>query len=227
MKHATHFLRATSLSAALAVTLAASPVFAGNQTKAEAAIAEARGKIDAAEKVDVGHLAPELQAQARAELQAAQDQLSNHKKVDAISTANHAGALADQAIIVAHDRRIAVERERRLETQSAANAAQQSAADANLRAESAQSAAMAANNRAESAEHASAAANAQVEAMRTAPPAQPTTTTVAVTERSTVVTPKVVTRKVVVRKPVHHRAVRAKLATSHVKTTTVVTTTNP
>jgi hypothetical protein len=224
MKSATHLLRAASLSAMLAVTLASTPALAGNQTKAEAAIAEARGKIDAGDKVDVARQAPELQGQARAELRAAEEQLANHKKVDAIATAHHASELADQAIMTARDRRVAAERDRRLDTQDAANAAQQAATSANVRADSAQSAAITANNRADSAEHASAAANAQVDAMRNAPPAQPTTTTVAVTERSTVVAPKVMTRKVV---PVRHRAVRAKVGTSHVKTTTVVTTTHP
>ena len=183
----------------------------------------------------VGAEAPELQAQARAAIGSAEDLLARGKKREAIATAHHAGELADQAIVSADNRKTAAERTRRLDTQDAAIAAQQSAANANMRADSAQqSAANAnvradnaqaetniANRRADSAIQASADANAQAEALRNAPHpvAVPSTTTVAVTEHRTVMTPVA---------PSHHyrhRIVRKHARPTHVNTTTTVVTT--
>ena len=224
MKRLTHFTRKASLAALLAATVLPGVAYAGDQTNAEAAIAEAKGKIDAGEKVGVSDQAPELQAQAREELMSAEAKLSHHHKREAIATAHHASELADQALVAANDRKALAERARRDDIRDSAAVAQQSAVNANIRADSAQQAMTMANMRADSAERDSASANAQADALRNAPPpaATQTTTTLAVTQHDTVTTKAAPIRH-------HHRRVAHKRArTAHVRTTTtVVTTTHP
>ena len=138
MSNSNSLARKVSLAALLVASAIPTSVYAGDHTNAVAAIAEAKGKIDAGDKVGVGTEAPELQAQARAAIGSAEDLLARGKKREAIATAHHAGELADQAIVSADNRKTAAERTRRLDTQDAAIAAQQSAANANMRADSAQ-----------------------------------------------------------------------------------------
>jgi hypothetical protein len=227
------------MAALIAASLFAVPAYAGEQTRAEAAIAEASGKIDAGDKAGVGDQAPDLQRQARQALMMAQDLLAHHQKVEALTAATHASALADQALVVATKRQAEAsqarrdsDREAEAKARQSAEAAKQSAEMANMRANSAEQATSEANARAAAAEQASAAANAQAAALRNAPPVvvpAPTTTTVALTEHDTADTSPA---------PVHHmthhvvhhprRVAHAKTThatTTHAKTTTAVVTT--
>jgi hypothetical protein len=204
--------------------LSSTAVYAGEQTRAEAAIAEASGKIEAGDKAGVGTQAPELQKQAHEALMTAQDLLSHHKKSEALSAAQHAGELADQAMVVANRHKSEADSHRRDDQRDAEARAHESAAVADTRANSAEAATAAANTRAAVAEQASATANAQADAMRNAPPviAPPTTTTVTMTAHDdTVATPVApVHRK-------HHRIIHRHGRAAHVKsTTTTVTTTH-
>lgn len=224
-----------SLAALLVAAMLPVAAHAGEQTRAEAAIAAAQGKIDAGDKIGVAQQAPELQGQARQALLSAQDLLSHHQKRDAIAAAQHAGELADQALVSANSRKAQADRDRRSDLKDVAVSAQTSAAEANARASSAeaatatadnradaaQQATMSANNRAAMAEQSSATANAQADALRN-PPA-PTETTVAVTEHET---------RTATSAPMHHRVHHVvRRHTTHPvlakSTTTVVTTSHP
>lgn len=215
---------ALGMAALLAATvMVPTSALAGEQTRAEAAIAEASGKISAGDKVGASEQAPDLQRQARAALMAAQDMLTNHHKSEAIAEAHRASGLADQAIVTANERKSASDRARRTDMRDSEERAKQSAVVANSRANSAEAETTAANVRADNAEHSSAEANAQAEAMRNAPPvvAAPTTTTTAITERDEVVPARKPMRRA------HHRIVHHHGRAAHVKTTTVETTTHP
>ena len=212
------------LVALLAATMLPSPAFAGNQTQAEAAIAEAQGKIDAGDKVGAGQQVPELQQQARAALMNAQDLLSHHRKVDAITQAHRASELADQAIVQANGLKASAERDRRDALRDATASAQQSAANANIRAATAEQATSNANMRANSAEQSSAAANAQTEALRNATPqpvVTPSRTTVVVTDHEPAGAPTPHRHRI------YHHPIRHHARPTHAKTTTTVTTTSP
>ena len=229
-----HFTPRLGLAALLAATMLSSAAYAGEQNRAELAISEAKGKIDAGDKVGVGEQAPELQGQARETLRSAEDQLAHHHKPEAIAAAHHASELADQALVSANTRKAEAERARRDDIRDTAVAAQQSAANANVRADNAQQATdnannradsavratMDANNRANSAEASSAAANAQADALRNAPP--PATTTV-VTQHETENSPMAA--------PTHHKKHRVLHKRAHTMptktTTTELTTTHP
>ncbi len=217
-----HSTSTVALAALLASTMLPIAAYAGEETRAQAAIAEAKGKIDAGDKVGAGDQAPQLQDQARAALATAQDLLSHHKKTDAIVAAHHASDLADQAIMAANSRKASAERDRRDDLRDTASNAQATAASANLRADSAEQATAAANSRANSAEQSSAVANAQADALRNAPPpvASPSVTTVAVTEHDAAWTAPAASHHK------RHRVVRHHGQPGHVKTTTTVVTTN-
>lgn len=91
---------------ATALMFAGSPVFAqGKADRARAAIAEAHGKIDAANKVGVAGDAPRLQAEAQAALRTAEEELARGKKDEAIADALHASELADTALGAAQQAR--------------------------------------------------------------------------------------------------------------------------
>ena len=209
-----------ALAAALAAAMAPTAVYAGEQTKAEAAIAEARGKIDAGDKDHT--IFALVDGTTAVALASAQDLLSHHHKGEAIVAAHHASDLADQAIVSANNHKTEAEHARRDELRNSAADAQQSAADANNRADNAQRATTMANVRADSAERSSAAANAQADALRNAPPpvAPPSTTTVAVTQHE--VEPVAPTHQI------RHRVIHKRHHRAPVKsTTTTITTTHP
>jgi hypothetical protein len=226
--------RALTLATMLALSAIPVAAYAGKHEQAVEAIAQARGKIEAGDKVGTSAQAPELQAQARAALSSAEMLLSKGKKADAIMAAQHAGDLADQAIVSADTRKASAERDRRLDAQSMAINAQQSAAVANNRADTAQQAVVnangradaaqmattMANSRADSAQMATTAANAQADALRNAPKPMPTTTTVAIVEKTSVPTPTAA-------RHARHRIVRKHRTMTRVAKTTTVTTTNP
>lgn len=225
-----HITRSLTLATALALSALPVAAFAGKHEQAVEAIAQARGKIQAGDKVGTNAQAPELQDQARAALAKAEALLSDGKKADAIIAAQHAGDLADQAIVSADNHKMSAERDRRLDAQGAAidaqqaaanatvraDVAQQAAANANVRADAAQMATASANNRADSAQMATAAANAQTQAVLSAPKPAPTTTTVAVVERESAAMPKA---------PIRHKKHRIVRKNHTMRTTTVTTTT--
>lgn len=202
--------------------LAATPAFAGEKTnRARQAIAEATGKVDAANKLGVSGEVPHLTARAQAALRTAREDLARGRKEQAIDEANQASQLADTAIGEAQRNRIAAERAEHDNAAAAADAAHHEAAVA--------------NERAQNAEQAAASAAADAAAARAAPPPAPviiqtpapapTTTTVttesvkqaSVTHAGTTTHRRVV-RHVVRRKPV------ATAHAVHEKTTTTVTT---
>ena len=110
-----HFAPKLGLVAILTIGLLPTGACAGAQTRAEAAIAEAKGKIDAGDKVGAGDQAAELQGQARRALMSAEDLLSQHRKGEALAAAHHAGELADEALTRTTNRRNAAERDRRVD----------------------------------------------------------------------------------------------------------------
>jgi hypothetical protein len=182
------------------------PAVAGKGDRAQAAIAEARGKVDAANKAGTAGQVPGLQARAQAALRTAEEDVARGDKEQAIADANHASELADMAIGESNKVRMENEQARHADAMATAAAAQQDAA--------------AAKARAEAAEQSAAQAGAQVEAMRNAPPPPaPTTTTVTTEEHNVRATssPRVV-----------HRVVRRTTpAVSEKKTTTTTVTTGP
>ena len=206
MKHHTYFA-----AAAVLLSLASAPAFAGKAERARTAIAEARAKIAAGDKVGTGANAPMAQNQARAELGNAEALLSRGKKTEAEATARHAGELADMAIVDADRAKMTASRERRIEAETAAAMAQQSAANA-------QQNVVAADARANNAERAADNANARADMMATLPAAAPApTTTVAIVEKT--VTPTIA-KRVAPRKKVVVR--RTSPVTTKTTTTTVI-----
>jgi len=200
------FTRTIAVSALLAISGLPVAAYAGEADRARAAIAEAKGKIEAGDKVSSEGEAADLQGRAHAAFQSAQNNLSKGRKGEAISDAQHAGEFADMAIVSADKHKTAVARNGRLDAEASVSAAQQSAAEA--------------NDRANNAQQVAATATAQADALRNAPPA-PTTTTVATVEKQVVRTPVSTvhhTKHVVTKKPVQ---------TTADKTTTTVTTTQP
>ena len=86
------------LCAASALALVTAPAVAGKKDRAEQAIAEARGKIDAANKTGTAGEAPHATAAAEASLKLAREALAAGHKEAAIQEAIHASELADAAI---------------------------------------------------------------------------------------------------------------------------------
>lgn len=205
MNRYTPFTRSIGISTLLALSAIPVTAYAGDaNSRAIAAIAQARGKIESGEKVGAGSQSPVLQSQARVALADAEALLAKGKKDKAIAAAQQAGGFADQAILTAEQHKAMAELNGRLDTQATAAAAQQSAAVANARADSA--------------EQAATVATAQADALRNAPAPAPTVTTVATVEKTVVRAPAVrVQRK-------KHRVVRKPAPASAVTTTTTVTT---
>ncbi|MDB5715364.1 MAG: hypothetical protein JWO15_2761 [Sphingomonadales bacterium] len=208
MQRSKFIARGAAISAFL---MLANPAYAeGKADRARAAIAEASGKIDAANKLGANGEVPRLQAEAQAALRSARENLASGHKEEAIADANHASTTADLAIGEAQKNRMNAERAQRSNAEATAAVAQQDAAAANARADAAQQSA------------ASAAADAA--AARAAPPvilaapAAPTTTVTTETVKH-VATPA---RKAA---PVR-RVVKRSTTTPAVseKTTTTVTT---
>ncbi len=226
-----HVTRSLTLATVLAISVLPVAAYAGKHEQAVEAIAQARGKIQAGDKVGTNSQAPELQAQARAALAKAETLLSKGKKSDSIIAAQQAGDLADQAIVSADNRKMSAERDRRLDAQGAAidaqqaaanataraDVAQQAAINADVRADAAQMATISANNRADSAQMATTAANAQTQAILNAP--RPTSTTTTVVERETV-------RTLAPARKLKRRVVPKRHSVTHTRKTTTVTRTN-
>lgn len=142
MKNFRTMTRAVSISTLLA--FAAMPIAAnaaGQADQARAAIAEARGKIDASDKTSSGPEAAALQLRAREALVSAQASLNNGKKETAIADARHASELADLAIAAAEKNKVGAVQDARMDASITAAAAQQSVAAADARATAAENAA--------------------------------------------------------------------------------------
>jgi hypothetical protein len=200
-----------ALFASALLLSSATPAFARGKTdRAHEAIAAAKAKVEAANKLGASGEVPRLQAQAQAALRSAEEDLAAKRKDQAIAEANRASELADTAIGISERNR-----------SEAANADRTAAVDA-------QQEAAAANARAQAAEQDANAAAADAAAARAAPPpapiviappSPPTTTTVTTETVKTAV--PVVRKKVTVRKPVRRVVKRSGVAE---KTTTTVTT---
>jgi hypothetical protein len=217
MQSPTHF----ALGAALAALLAAGPAIAGKGDRARAAIAEASGKIDAANKIGASGDAPRLQAEAAASLRAAREDLARGHKEQAFDEANHASELADTAIGQAQRNRSEAEAAGRAHAENAAAAARQQAAAANARADSAEQAANAAAAAADAARNAPAPAPVVVAMPAPQPP--PQTTTVTTEHASTTAVAATPARRRVVRRVVHRPVRHATRTVVHRTTTTVST----
>ncbi|MGN6820731.1 MAG: hypothetical protein ACTHJR_18905 [Sphingomonas sp.] len=209
-----------------AALVIAPPAFGqGKKDRAEAAVAAAQAKVDAASKVGAAGEVPRLLAQAQAMLRTAQEDLAHDSKVKAIEDANHASMLADQALGEAQRAKLARARDDRNAANAAAADAARSAADANARAAAAEADANAARN-----------APPPPPVIIAAPPAPPppapapTSTTVTTETVAPAAPTKVVNvaprKRVVVKRRVaakRHVVVR-KAAPATVKTKTTVTT---
>ena len=156
----TRILSAVSCAAMSAALAFSTPALAaGKHERAEAAIAEARAKIDASAKVGASAQTPRLQADAAAALRTAEERLARGDKEEAIAAAHRASQLADTALGEAQHART-------VNAQAATANAQDAAADA-------QAQAAAANARANAAEQAAASAQADAAAARATPPPAP------------------------------------------------------
>lgn len=202
---------------AAALMLASTPALAGKADRARSAIAEAQGKIDAADKIGLSGETPHLQAEAEASLRQAREDLKSGHKEAAISEANRASQLADTALGEAQRRKNQAEANQRASAEAAAAAAQQQTLEANARAAEAQQNA------------AAAAADAAAARAAAAPVvvAQPATTTVTTqTEKVAASSSVAATRRPVKRTVVHRRASHPAAAVTEKTTTTVTTTPN-
>lgn len=170
--------RAIGVSALLAMTAFSVTAHAGLADDARKAIAAAKAKIEAADRIGATGEAAGIEVQARAALERAQAQFGKGEKNEAIAEAKHAGDLADQAITLTDKRKQMRAQQGRNEAEAAAGAAQQSAAASAERANSAEAAAVDAQARTAAAQQNAATANSEAEALRNAPPPPATTTTV-------------------------------------------------
>ncbi|WP_380872938.1 hypothetical protein ACFB49_38320 [Sphingomonas sp. DBB INV C78] len=96
--------------AIIGLTLPATAM-AGDEDRARAAVAEARGKIEAAEKAGVGGEAADGLARARAALERAQKAVRDDNEDAAYHDAKEADALADLASATSELRKLETERQ--------------------------------------------------------------------------------------------------------------------
>lgn len=196
---------------ASALLLVSGPALAGKKDRAQEAIAQAQGKIDAAHKMKVGDTNPAAIARAEASLRMAQERLKSGHKEAAIQAAIESQQFADTAIGHSQAR---AQADAQMQASSAAEA-QQDAAAANARAAAAEQAAASA---ASDAQAARAAAAVPVVVPAPAPAATTVTTETVKTVPATVVHRAVPVKRKVVRKTTHPAR-----ATVVEKTTTTVT----
>ena len=96
----------------LAMGLATTPLLAASETHARAAVAEARGKIEANDKSGAGAGATDAQNRARAALDRAEKAIRDDKEDRALHEAAAASALADLAQATAELNAITAERDK-------------------------------------------------------------------------------------------------------------------
>ena len=209
-----YFIAAPGIAVSALLMISPTMVSASKEDRARAAIQEATGKIDAANKIGVGATSPQLAAQAEASLRTAREDLARGHKTQAIADANHASQLADTAIGEAQRSRVAAEAAQRQEVMAAA---QHETDAANARTDVALQSAAIAN-----ADAANARATPAPIVMM-APMAAPTTTVTTETVKATSSVPATVVKRKVVRRAVRRTPVHATSAVTE-KTTTTVTT---
>ncbi|MBC7520209.1 MAG: hypothetical protein H7268_03830 [Sandarakinorhabdus sp.] len=175
MRSIPRIFRAIALSTTLAIALP-TVALAGQNDRAQQAIAEARGRISAGNMVGAGDEAIGLQTRAKSTLNEAEALLSKGKKTEAIAAAQQAGQLADQAISMTNNRKS-------MATNAAVGNAEASAAMAQRSAADSASQAAAANARADMAMQAPVPAPA---------PAPTSVTTTVATQDTTIAKPAVV-----------------------------------
>ena len=129
MRTLNQIVRGIAVSATLALALPG-VAHAGMNDRAQAAIAEARGKISAGNIVGAGQETIGLQTRAKASLNEAEALLSKGKKAEAIAAAQQASMLADQALAMTATRKETAATTAVGNAEAAAAAAQQSAASA-------------------------------------------------------------------------------------------------
>lgn len=122
MRHPLLFAPALAISAfALALS---GPADAGKADRARAAIATAKGKIDAASAVGVATELPRQHAAAKAALATAEEDLAAGRKEAAIAAATHASEIADSALGETQKRKEAAASVQQSVSQANAEAAQ-------------------------------------------------------------------------------------------------------
>lgn len=104
--------RAVAMGLAIAGIALPSAALAGDETRARAAVAEARGKIEAADKAGVGGDAADVQARARAALERAEKSIRDDNEDRALHEAGEADAYAELAVATAELRKLEAERDK-------------------------------------------------------------------------------------------------------------------
>ncbi len=228
MRRSSLFSYAAGASALIALSTLPAYADPGKADRAHSAIAEARAKIEAGDKVGAGTGAPELQGRARGSLASAQALLDRGKKDESIVEAKRASEFADMAIVSADRHKAMAATGAQVRAENEVDASHRATDDANMRADSAQKAAMTAtmdaNMRVDAAQQAAASATAQADALRNAPPV----TTVSTVEKVTVhspARPATRTRHRVIHRAVHKHA--PVVGKTTVTTTTTSTTKRP
>lgn len=198
MRTLNQIVRGIAVSATLALALPG-VAHAGMNDRAQAAIAEARGKISAGNIVGAGQETIGLQTRAKASLNEAEALLSKGKKAEAIAAAQQASMLADQALAMTATRKETAATTAVGNAEAAAAAAQQSAASATQQA-------AAANARADMAVAMATPAPAPAPAPVNDVIKTPQTTTTVTTEERVAVAPAPVVRKKTTHKTRRHYA---------------------
>jgi hypothetical protein len=211
--------RLLACASALGLMLASTSAMAdGKMDRARAAVAEARGKVDAASRAGTGGVAPRTLTDAQAALRAAEDDLKASRKDQAVVDAQNASRLADLALNETQRARADNAAADKAASEAQAADAARAAADAEARARAAEADAQAARNAPPPAP--------VIIAAPPAPPPAPTSTTVTTSTS----TPAPATRTVVKRAPakrvVRRTVVRKAPAPATNTTTTVTTKTN-
>lgn len=206
--------RLLACASALGLMLASTSAMAdGKMDRARAAVAEARGKVDAASRAGTGGVAPRTLTDAQAALRAAEDDLKASRKDQAVVDAQKASRLADLALNETQRARADNAAADKAASDAQAADAARAAADAEARARAAEADAQAARNAPPPAP--------VIIAAPPAPPPAPTETTV--TTSTTTPAARTVVRKAPAKRVVRKTVVR-KAPVPAAKTTTTVTT---
>lgn len=111
MPNKTGIARASLVGLALTTAVLPSAAFARSEDSARAAVATAKAKIETGDKLGVTDQAADIQARARAALEAAQRQIKDDDESQAYHAAQHAIALADLAIVTAELKTLTTQRD--------------------------------------------------------------------------------------------------------------------
>lgn len=103
--------RGLMVGLAMFATALPSVAFAASERTARAAISEARGKIEAADRAGTAGEAADAQSRARAALDKADSEIRKDNENNALRYAEEADALADLAVATAEMRKLTAERD--------------------------------------------------------------------------------------------------------------------